>query len=147
MGDASPSPTTDMKSPQFDRSPAISSSDTLEEGEITEASCIASTPPHPQQKDQLPLKLSNTGVLPRHSTPSLAAEVTNRTSTPTTLLLAPTSKDMTAENLDRAKSLVLDLLGWGVTPEYLVECGVSAGALYRIFTDLRLRLPANLVSP
>ncbi|KAL4063338.1 hypothetical protein V8B97DRAFT_2061632 [Scleroderma yunnanense] len=51
---------------------------------------------------------------------------------------------MTEEELDRAKSVVLDLLGWGVTPEYLVDCGVSPGALVRIFNDLYLRLPTNL---
>jgi hypothetical protein len=48
------------------------------------------------------------------------------------------------EDLDHAKSLVLDLLGWGVTPEYLVECGVSTSAILRIFGDLKLRLPYNL---
>jgi hypothetical protein len=48
------------------------------------------------------------------------------------------------EELDLAKSIVLDLLGWGVEPEYLIECGVSSHAIYRIFTDLRLRLPSNL---
>lgn len=46
--------------------------------------------------------------------------------------------------LDLAKDIVLDLLGWGVTPEYLVEAGVSSAALYAIFTDLHLRLPSNL---
>ncbi|KAJ6612277.1 hypothetical protein B0H10DRAFT_2053070 [Mycena sp. CBHHK59/15] len=51
---------------------------------------------------------------------------------------------MSPEELDSAKSIVLDLLGWGVEPEYLVECGVSAAVIYRIFTDLRLRLPRNL---
>jgi hypothetical protein len=51
---------------------------------------------------------------------------------------------VTKEDLDRAKSLVLDLLGWGVTPEYLVECGLSPSVVYKIFTDLRLRLPSNL---
>ncbi|PPQ87537.1 hypothetical protein CVT25_008539 [Psilocybe cyanescens] len=48
------------------------------------------------------------------------------------------------EELDQAKSLVLDLLGWGVEPEFLVASGVSAEAIYRIFTDLNLRLPNNL---
>lgn len=51
---------------------------------------------------------------------------------------------VTEEELDRAKTLVLDLLGWGVTPEYLVDYGVSSGVLVRIFSDLRLRLPTNL---
>ncbi|KAH9474433.1 hypothetical protein JR316_0012892 [Psilocybe cubensis] len=48
------------------------------------------------------------------------------------------------EELSQAKLLVLDLLGWGVEPEFLVTSGVSAEALYRIFTDLNLRLPHNL---
>lgn len=59
-------------------------------------------------------------------------------------LLTLTAYKVTTEELDQAKDLVLDLLGWGVTPEYLVECGVSASAICRIFTDLRLRLPTNL---
>ncbi|KAF8124678.1 hypothetical protein EV363DRAFT_1299600 [Boletus edulis] len=51
---------------------------------------------------------------------------------------------LTKEDLDRAKSLVLDLLGWDVTLEYLVERGLSqSAAIYAIFTDLRLRLPSN----
>ncbi|KII83234.1 hypothetical protein PLICRDRAFT_180638 [Plicaturopsis crispa FD-325 SS-3] len=53
--------------------------------------------------------------------------------------------NMSPADLDRAKSLVLDLLGWGVAPEYLLSCGVSPQALYVIFTELRLRLPDGLV--
>jgi hypothetical protein len=49
------------------------------------------------------------------------------------------------EELDHAKTLVLDLLGWGVDPEYLIESGVSAEVVFRVFTDLNLRLPKNLV--
>ncbi|KAF7974225.1 hypothetical protein HWV62_13098 [Athelia sp. TMB] len=49
--------------------------------------------------------------------------------------------------VDRAKDVVLDLLGWGVTPEYLVDAGVSSEALYTIFKDLNLRLPTNLKLP
>ena len=51
---------------------------------------------------------------------------------------------VTEDELDRAKSVMLDLLGWGVTPEYLVDHSVSPGALVRIFGDLNLRLPTNL---
>ncbi|KAF9460395.1 hypothetical protein BDZ94DRAFT_1266133 [Collybia nuda] len=58
--------------------------------------------------------------------------------------LENTNRALSDEELDHAKSLVLDLLGWGVEPEYLVDCGVSAPVLYRIFTDLHLRLPTNL---
>lgn len=51
---------------------------------------------------------------------------------------------MTKEELDRAKCLVLDLLGWGIAPEYLVEFGLSPGAIYQVITDLRLPLSSNL---
>ncbi|KAJ7746608.1 hypothetical protein B0H16DRAFT_1556415 [Mycena metata] len=53
-------------------------------------------------------------------------------------------REMTPQDLDLAKDIVLDLLGWGVDPEYLVDCGVSAATIHRIFTDLKLRLPQNL---
>jgi len=49
--------------------------------------------------------------------------------------------------LEHAKDLVLDLLGWGVSPEYLLQAGLSSGTMYRIFTDLRLRLPDNFPLP
>jgi hypothetical protein len=53
---------------------------------------------------------------------------------------------VTESQIDDAKSLVLDLLGWGVDPEYLVTSGVHPELIYRIFTDLNLRLPTNLVT-
>ena len=52
---------------------------------------------------------------------------------------------VTEGQIDEAKNLVLDLLGWGVDPEYLVTSGVHPELIYRIFTDLNLRLPTNLV--
>ncbi|KAF9552104.1 hypothetical protein CPC08DRAFT_303893 [Agrocybe pediades] len=48
------------------------------------------------------------------------------------------------DDLAAAKKIVLDLLGWGVKAEDLVSSGVSPEAIYRIFTDLNLRLPGNL---
>ncbi|KAG6811775.1 hypothetical protein H0H92_005905 [Tricholoma furcatifolium] len=51
---------------------------------------------------------------------------------------------LSPKEYELAKDAVLDLLGWGVEPEYLVECGISSHAIYRIFTDLHLRLPSNL---
>lgn len=54
---------------------------------------------------------------------------------------------VTESQIDDAKNLVLDLLGWGVDPEYLVKAGVHPELIYRIFTDLKLRLPTNLVLP
>ncbi|TFK46167.1 hypothetical protein OE88DRAFT_1668009 [Heliocybe sulcata] len=53
--------------------------------------------------------------------------------------------ELTETDLERAKSLVLDLLGWGVPPEYLVEHGVSPEIIVRIFTELNLRMPSNIV--
>ncbi|KAL5482516.1 hypothetical protein ACEPAI_9110 [Sanghuangporus weigelae] len=52
-----------------------------------------------------------------------------------------TWEKMSEEQLHHAKVLVLDLLGWGVPPEYLLQRGVSHALLYTVFTDLRLRLP------
>ncbi|KAF5382596.1 hypothetical protein D9615_002894 [Tricholomella constricta] len=45
---------------------------------------------------------------------------------------------------DRAKDVVLDLLGWGVAPEYLVDCGLTREIVYYVFNELNLRLPQNL---
>ncbi|CAE6470943.1 unnamed protein product [Rhizoctonia solani] len=52
--------------------------------------------------------------------------------------------NMTARDLDEAKHLILDLLGLGVTPEYLVDCGVSPQCLAVCFYELNLRFPLNL---
>ncbi|PPQ96475.1 hypothetical protein CVT26_010469 [Gymnopilus dilepis] len=49
----------------------------------------------------------------------------------------------TPEELQEAKHIVLDLLGWGVPSEYFLTVGISPAALYRIFTDLNLRLPPS----
>ncbi|GJE88385.1 hypothetical protein PsYK624_044680 [Phanerochaete sordida] len=51
---------------------------------------------------------------------------------------------MTQAQYDTAKDIVLDLLGWGVQPEYLVDCGLSREIIYFVFLELNLRLPANL---
>ena len=50
---------------------------------------------------------------------------------------------MTQAQYDAAKDIVLDLLGWGVPPDYLVSCGVSREIMFYVFTELNLRLPAN----
>ncbi|KAI6041393.1 hypothetical protein EDC04DRAFT_2669274 [Pisolithus marmoratus] len=51
---------------------------------------------------------------------------------------------MTQQEYDTAKDVVLDLLGWGVPPEYLLEHGISRHIIYYVFTELNLRLPDNL---
>ncbi|KAL4080911.1 hypothetical protein J3A83DRAFT_4084112 [Scleroderma citrinum] len=51
---------------------------------------------------------------------------------------------MTQDQYDTAKDIVLDLLGWGVPPEYLVDCGLSRQIIFYVFTEFKLRLPSNL---
>ncbi|KAG2141372.1 uncharacterized protein EDB93DRAFT_629500 [Suillus bovinus] len=124
---------------------AVTDPDNLEEGEISEedASSTASTPP--EIAGQL-LNISSGTSLPSESVQSSrlpSPSIIAATSTPQDSGMGP----MTRQDLDHTKNLVLDLLGWGVSPEYLVEAGVSAGVIYRVFTDLNLRLPTNLVLP
>jgi hypothetical protein len=47
---------------------------------------------------------------------------------------------------DTAKDIILDLLGWGVLPEYLMDCGLSRHIIYYVFSELQLRLPENFDS-
>ncbi|KIK57281.1 hypothetical protein GYMLUDRAFT_767922 [Collybiopsis luxurians FD-317 M1] len=51
--------------------------------------------------------------------------------------------EMNQEQYDTAKDIVLDLLGWGVPPEYLVSCGLSREIVFYVFSELSLRLPNN----
>lgn len=59
----------------------------------------------------------------------------------------PLSTDLslvTQDQYNKAKDIVLDLLGWGVRPEYLLEYGLSRHAIFYVFSELNLRLPSNL---
>ena len=51
---------------------------------------------------------------------------------------------VTLDEYNVAKDLVLDLLGWNVPPEYLLECGLSRHVIFYVFSELNLRLPSNL---
>ncbi|KAJ7288239.1 hypothetical protein C8J57DRAFT_1494554 [Mycena rebaudengoi] len=51
---------------------------------------------------------------------------------------------MNQDQYDTAKDIVLDLLGWGVPPDYLVDCNLSREIVYYVFSELNLRLPQNL---
>ena len=46
---------------------------------------------------------------------------------------------MTAQELSEAKTIILDLLGWGVPSEYLLRCGLARESIYYTFTELNLR--------
>ncbi|KAJ7134715.1 hypothetical protein C8R44DRAFT_870318 [Mycena epipterygia] len=51
---------------------------------------------------------------------------------------------MNQDQYDTAKDIILDLLGWGVPPDYLVDCNLSREIVYYVFSELNLRLPHNL---
>ncbi|CAG8675317.1 1759_t:CDS:2, partial [Acaulospora colombiana] len=51
---------------------------------------------------------------------------------------------MTDSQLMEAKILILDLLGWGLSPENLVEAGISKYCLVPCLRELKLRLPTNI---
>ena len=53
---------------------------------------------------------------------------------------------MTMDEYDTAKDIILDLLGWGVPPEFLVDCGLTKALVFYVFTELNLRLPDNFDS-
>ncbi|KAI9510601.1 hypothetical protein F5148DRAFT_1281799 [Russula earlei] len=53
---------------------------------------------------------------------------------------------LTQKQYDTVKEVILDILGYGVPPEYLVDCGISKEMIYYVFTELNLRLPSNLVT-
>jgi hypothetical protein len=50
---------------------------------------------------------------------------------------------VTQEQYDRSKEMILDLLGLGVPPGHLMQCGVTRELMYFTFTELRLRLPVG----
>ncbi|KIP02889.1 hypothetical protein PHLGIDRAFT_122053 [Phlebiopsis gigantea 11061_1 CR5-6] len=50
---------------------------------------------------------------------------------------------LTEEQYNRGKDALLDLLGWGVPPDYIIDCGVSREMIYYAFTEMNLRLPPN----
>ncbi|KIJ53497.1 hypothetical protein M422DRAFT_25373 [Sphaerobolus stellatus SS14] len=59
-------------------------------------------------------------------------------------IYARPSLNMSAGEFAEAKSIILDLLGWGVPPDYFLNCGLSRESVYYAFTELNLKLPSNL---
>ncbi|KAF9267367.1 hypothetical protein L218DRAFT_955260 [Marasmius fiardii PR-910] len=49
--------------------------------------------------------------------------------------------NMNQHQYDTAKDIILDLLGWGVPPGYLVDCGLSREIVFYVFSELNLCLP------
>lgn len=51
---------------------------------------------------------------------------------------------MTLSELSQAKVLILDLLGCGLSPENLVDAGISKECLVPCLREMKLRLPTNI---
>lgn len=52
---------------------------------------------------------------------------------------------MSPEEIHETKVLLLDVLGWGVPPQYLLDLGLTPLCIAICFAELKLRLPDNLV--
>ncbi|KDQ20928.1 hypothetical protein BOTBODRAFT_26939 [Botryobasidium botryosum FD-172 SS1] len=52
--------------------------------------------------------------------------------------------NMSSEEIHEAKVLMLDVLGWGVPPQYLLDLGLSPLCIAVCFMELRLRLPDSI---
>ncbi|KIM41318.1 hypothetical protein M413DRAFT_146385 [Hebeloma cylindrosporum] len=87
---------------------------------------------------------ANEIAAPMTSPPTVISPRSSSTETDSASETEPLSFTLSPEELDQAKILVLDLLGWGVDAEYLVTSGVSPAVIFRVFTDLNLQLPTNL---
>lgn len=53
------------------------------------------------------------------------------------------SGTVTQDQYEIVKDIILDLLGWGVPPTYLIDCGVSREAIFYVFSELNLALPEH----
>ncbi|KAI0669234.1 hypothetical protein C8Q78DRAFT_978111 [Trametes maxima] len=133
---------------------------TREEGEISDSELAPSTP-KAKSEPRSPTLAKTSSVVqgqpkqPRGSTPPSIAALPPANIIPQASVPSMTSPlvdedhvrpglALTQEQYDTAKDIVLDLLGWGVPPEYLVSCGLSRELVYYVFVELNLRLPSNL---
>jgi hypothetical protein len=48
------------------------------------------------------------------------------------------------EEIFEAKVVILDILGWGVPSQYLLDCGISALVVVVCLSELKLRIPRDL---
>lgn len=66
---------------------------------------------------------------------------------PDTLRIFEKSLTVTEEQYAESRIILLELLSWGVSPEHLVQVGLSTQGALVLFKDLRIRLPSNLLRP
>ncbi|KAF8527572.1 hypothetical protein BU17DRAFT_81778 [Hysterangium stoloniferum] len=89
-------------------------------------------------------KSSNSRFLQaRQSVVSLSHDERHRPSLVVSPSHARPALDMTADEFLEAKSIILDLLGWGVPADYFMDCGLTREALFYAFSELNLKLPVN----
>lgn len=102
-----------------------------------------------KEKTQSPsLRLEDSQQRPlideHHVRPGLTSAWFAIVALPLQLTIGLYTNTVSIDQLNMTKELVLDLLGWGVSPEYLVECGLTRHAIFYAFTELNLKLPKNL---
>lgn len=51
---------------------------------------------------------------------------------------------MSNDEIFEAKVVILDILGWGVPSQYLLDCGISALVVVVCLSELKLRIPRDL---
>ena len=95
---------------------------------------------HPAGVEPFVLETSTYRLDTDHVRPGLSSSSSAPHQSPSVL----TSFIVTQDQYNTAKDIVLDLLGWGVPPEYLMECGLSRHVIFYVFSELNLRLPSNL---
>ncbi|KAG2009926.1 hypothetical protein CC2G_012795 [Coprinopsis cinerea AmutBmut pab1-1] len=95
-------------------------------------------PPPPHMVHGLPRKPVTSALPPRPppTQPRSALQISEEQVRP--------NLHMTQAEYDKAKDIILDLLGWGVPPHYLVDCGLTREMVFYVFNELNLRLPSNL---
>ncbi|KAG7088337.1 hypothetical protein E1B28_012343 [Marasmius oreades] len=135
--DAQPSISGDAQSPR-DRLPPLSASTTIFKTEspppsnlldrISDPQISASIPEHPQQRG-----LSESSHAADDMDVDTSAFVDENNVRP--------GLKMNQHQYDTAKDIILDLLGWGVPPGYLIDCGLSREIVFYVFSELNLRLP------
>ncbi|KAF8340701.1 uncharacterized protein EI90DRAFT_2100893 [Cantharellus anzutake] len=76
--------------------------------------------------------------------PPTATNVVARIPSKAALDLLRSRLGMTPEEIFEAKITILDILGCGVHPQHLLDCGVSRTAVVVCLTELKLRIPEVL---
>ncbi|KAF9045396.1 hypothetical protein BJ165DRAFT_1528272 [Panaeolus papilionaceus] len=139
----------DTKTPDQTSGPDYMRDESRPQASNTDSSAQSSEPQHPPPAPISPgTDMATTCTTPRQLSPALESKTqssppqaeTNHEEVDASHLVP----HLSAADLDRAKNLVLDLLGWGVQPEYLLSAGLSHELVFRVFADLNLRMPTNL---